>query len=341
MPDAVPPFPAEPGDEEVERVVCVSISTVKDAVFAQMEKIRAAALRHNPANGIHAVLLYQSGWFIYWAEGPAVALRKAIEHIRADQRHHSLRIVHFSRGKRLLPTVWSMMMAPSPTTPQEFGLRVQALRFEMDQGRQHSPISAARRLTAPMMLAQARGMADPDAFHRVAVCSAGTSESFALVRWLSEKFGETISRRRVSGIDDRDSGAEYVEFMLDGHPCRVIAISRNSLSYGLTRAMLPDWPYFMLLFAGESRRDHQLMNRVTASCEGLPLTPLLVGIGPDVATHEDMVQRARAHGLAYLNGGLMQPEDCGAIWYVIQEHLRRAGPPASSTWPVLDSRPLG
>ena len=75
---ATAPFAAPPGEEEVVRVVCASRSLIDSAVFTHMERIRKAALAHNVPGAVHAVLMHQSGWFIYWAEGPLVGVRATL-----------------------------------------------------------------------------------------------------------------------------------------------------------------------------------------------------------------------------------------------------------------------
>ena len=100
-------------------------------VYATMEDIREHALRHNPAVGIHVALLYQSGWFLHWAEGPKQAVRTLFDRIRQDPRHHDQTVVHHSRGRRLLMTTWSMLLSPSTETPEQFGHRVLALREQI------------------------------------------------------------------------------------------------------------------------------------------------------------------------------------------------------------------
>ncbi len=71
---------------------------MKEGIYAQMEDIRAHSLQHNAVDGIHAILQYQSGWFIHWAEGPSPALRALLQRVAEDPRHHSPHTVHLSRG---------------------------------------------------------------------------------------------------------------------------------------------------------------------------------------------------------------------------------------------------
>ena len=75
MVNSIAPYVATNGQAEIERVVTASICHMKEGIYAQMEDIRAHALPRNAADGIRAILHYQSGWFVHWAEGPPPALR--------------------------------------------------------------------------------------------------------------------------------------------------------------------------------------------------------------------------------------------------------------------------
>lgn len=334
MVNSVAPYVASPGQAEVERVVTASICHIREGIFAQMENIRAESLRLNAVHGIHAVLLYQSGWFIHWAEGPAPAVRALLQRLADDPRHHSPHTVHISRGRRILPSPWSMMMSLATESAVHFGRRVMALREQFEKGTQYAPSSVLRRLSAPMQLPQAQGLPDPEAFHRVGICAAGGNEAFALISWLAQQLGLTVAKRRFAGEEDMDGSSEYVEFMEGHHPCRMIAVARSGLAHGLRRAFLPDWPHFVMLFCGTPKFDDALMARMVAACEGLPVTPTLLGIAPDTATHQRMQAMAREVHLAYVAASTAKPDDCHAISLAVRDQLQRAGEPPSSMWGV-------
>ncbi len=340
MPHSLPPYAADPGEEEVVRVVTASMATTIDSVYKSMERIRRGAMKFNAPLGVHAMLLYQSGWFVYWVEGPANSVQTLLETVRNDKRHHSQRVLHQSRGKRCLPTEWSMMMSPSTEPSLDFGRRVLAVRYQMERGIQYAPTSVLRRLASPIMLPQAQQLADPEAFYRVCACGSAT-EAFGLVHWLANEHGVEKTHRRVAGANDLDSGTDYVEFMQDGHPCRVIATSRQGLLHGLTRAFLPDFSLLILLLNGHAVRDDVLMNRVAESLRGLPNTPDLLGVAPDPETHIRMTRRARAEGLTYIASGPIQSTDGAAIWHAAAQQLQRLVPPPGSIWPLPEPRLTG
>ncbi|MBX3653902.1 MAG: BLUF domain-containing protein [Ramlibacter sp.] len=334
----LPPYAAGAGDQEVERIICASMTTGSDGLFAQMEAIRASALRHNPPLGLHAVLLCQAGWFVHWAEGPHGSTGALMARVREDPRHHSQRVVHQSRGKRFLQTPWSMMLSPSGEPAADFGRRVTELRYMMDRGRQFAPTSVIRRLSAPLQLPLPDGESDPEAFHRVGVCSASPNGAFDLVRWLAHRHDEAVASRRFAGEADMDSGSDYVEFLEDGQPCRVIAVSRPGLLHGLRRAFLPDWPQLLMLFSGQPRHDAALMSRVAEACENLPCTPTLLGVAASASAHSTLTRQAAKAGLDYVATDPVSPLDCAAVWDRVREHLRSSGPPPSSVWALPTPR---
>ncbi|SFU33431.1 Sensors of blue-light using FAD [Polaromonas sp. YR568] len=332
MVNSVAPYEATPEHIEVERVITASICHVREGIFAQMENIRAASLRNNAIHDIHAVLLHQSGWFLHWVEGPSQSVRGLLRHLAGDPRHHSPRTVHTSQGRRILPTPWSMMMSQTTEPAAHFGHRVVSLHEQFEQGTQHAPSSVLRRLSAPMQLAQAQGLPDIEAFHRVGICAAGGNEAFEMINWLAVQLGGTVARRRFAGEQDMDGSSNSVDFMDGPHPCRMIAVARNGLAHGLRRAFLPDWPHFVMLFCGTPRFDDALMARMAAACEGLPVTPTLLGIAPDDATHQRMQDMAHGAHLAYIAANTARPDDYHAIWLAVHEQLQRAGEPPSSVW---------
>lgn len=76
---------------------------------AEVGRIVASAQRHNPARGITGVLVFGSGVFFQWIEGPRAHIETLIQHLHDDPRHHD--IVSLSQAEeareRLYPT-WDM-----------------------------------------------------------------------------------------------------------------------------------------------------------------------------------------------------------------------------------------
>jgi hypothetical protein len=75
----------------------------------EVGRIVASAQRNNLARGITGVLVYGSGVFFQWVEGPAVEIQKLIASLHNDPRHYD--IVSLSQSEeereRLYPN-WEM-----------------------------------------------------------------------------------------------------------------------------------------------------------------------------------------------------------------------------------------
>jgi hypothetical protein len=317
---------------EVERIITASQLSSAVAPYAELERIRHASMKHNEPEGIHAALLCQSGWYVHWIEGPGPAARELAARVREDPRHHGSELLHHSRGQRYLLTPWSMMLSASTEPAESFGRRVRALRERRLGGEQYAPTSVLRRLSAPLLLAAADAAVEPESFHRVGVCSANDGTAFQFLRFLADHQQVASHGRRVAGEEGLDSASDYTEFVVDGQPCRVIAISRAGLEHGLRRAFLPDWPHLVLLFGSDAKRNATLMDRVVEACGPLPNAPQLLGVGAEIAVHARMMMVARATGLRYSQLGPLGEISNFDIWDALRERLRLSGQPAHSVW---------
>lgn len=313
-------LPAEASRQEVSRMLYASRSRVEGPVFAELEKIRAAALRHNAPVGVCTALLYQSGWFLQWKEGLADAMRRIMGRVAMDRRHHSLRVVHSSRGPRLLHGPWSMAIVQSDEPPEAVGARVAQLRGALIQGRQYSPTSVWRRLSSPAFLGGTRPV-EPESYHRVLVCAAKGTGSFDFVRWLADLQRKPVIHRRYAGAHDLDVGTDYVDLDHQQRVLRLVAMARKGLQLPLTRALLADYSHVVLLLCGELERDLALLTRVARACEGLARPPQLAGVGVDRQCHAGMAALAQRFSMAYLPA-LAPADDPAQAWNALQPVLQ-------------------
>jgi hypothetical protein len=284
----------------VARIMYASQASIRHSVYQEMEKIRASALKHNEPAGVATALLHQSGWFVQWKEGPAAALQKIMDRVASDVRHFDLRVVHRSRGPRLLTGPWSMAIVQSNETPSQMEMRVQQLKQQVDAGLQFSPPAVWRRLSTPMKHPGAMRHQDPDAFQRVLVCAAAGMGSFELVRWLAERNSVDVVHRRFAGAIELDVGTDYVDFEQEDRVWRVIAMARHGLHLPLTRAFIPDYSHVVLLLSIDPERNAQLMERVLRAYDSLTHPPGLIGVASRAEMHAIPAALARRHGLPYL-----------------------------------------
>lgn len=75
----------------------------------EVGRIVEAAQRRNSARGITGVLVFGSGVFFQWIEGPATAIEDLISNLHRDPRHHDVVALDRSEEKRerLYPN-WEM-----------------------------------------------------------------------------------------------------------------------------------------------------------------------------------------------------------------------------------------
>jgi hypothetical protein len=81
---------------------------------AALQRIVATAHRYNPAHGITGMLVFGSGVFFQWLEGPREHVTALMDRLRADPRHDA--IVELSEveevRERLFP-LWDMELVTS------------------------------------------------------------------------------------------------------------------------------------------------------------------------------------------------------------------------------------
>lgn len=308
------------GEGPVARIMYASQARITQSVYSEMEKIRASALKHNEPAGIATALLYQSGWFVQWKEGPGAGLLKIMDRVACDARHHDLRVVHRSRGPRLLTGPWSMAVVQCHETPADMEERVRFLKEQVDDGRQFSPAAIWRRLSTPMEHPGALRQEDPDAFQRVLVCSAAGTSSFDLVNWLGGHHEAEVVHRRFAGAHALDVGTNYVDFAQGGRILRVIAMARHGLNVPLTRAFMSDYSHLVLLLSVDGDRNLQLMERVLRTYATLSHPPVLVGVASMPEMHTLPHTLARRFRIPY-QLAIADSREWESSWHAVEPLL--------------------
>lgn len=107
-----PGFPGDPDDDANAPTLYTFVycSRAADGVDdAEVDRIIESAQRHNLTCGITGLLVFGSGVFFQWMEGPAVEVRKLMVSLHGDPRHYDIVSLDQSeeRRERLYPN-WQM-----------------------------------------------------------------------------------------------------------------------------------------------------------------------------------------------------------------------------------------
>lgn len=105
-------FPSDPDFDAAEPTLYTFVycSRAAEGVDdAEVNRLIESAQRHNFTCGITGVLVFGSGIFFQWIEGPTAEVRKLIASLHGDSRHHDIVSLDQSEEKRarLYPN-WQM-----------------------------------------------------------------------------------------------------------------------------------------------------------------------------------------------------------------------------------------
>ena len=113
MTEYVSPTSADEPDSAFEEQLLFNLvycSQVSDGIDqTEVDAIVATARRFNPALGITGVLVFGSGVFFQWIEGPKTNVLELVKRIDADSRHKQMTILSSDEEirERIFPT-WDM-----------------------------------------------------------------------------------------------------------------------------------------------------------------------------------------------------------------------------------------
>ena len=113
MTEYVSPTSADEPDSAFEEQLLFNLvycSQVSDGIDqTDVDAIVATARRFNPALGITGVLVFGSGVFFQWIEGPKTNVLELVKRIDADSRHKQMTILSSDEEirERIFPT-WDM-----------------------------------------------------------------------------------------------------------------------------------------------------------------------------------------------------------------------------------------
>lgn len=317
-----------PSEEPVLRVIYSSISRLYGPVLAEMRRIRDQASRHNGPDGIRVALLHKSGYFVQWAEGPPVAVERLLERVTTDTRHHGLRVLHRSLGRRRLFMPWIGAIVQSDEVPAVMAARIRRMTQALNDDRLgKEPAQVWAWLCAPPQPDMPR---PGGAGLRVMLLSARGRHSFDLLRWVAEHYRRPIvSRRFAAAADDvPDVASDYLDLPHDDMPggLRLVAHARHSLTMGVAHAFLPDHRAVVIRLDDDIERNRQLLGRLIGVCEQVQHRLPILGLGHPHSGQDILAAQARAMGHEWMDvtvpPGLASEAD---HWAYLSSALRQLG----------------
>lgn len=312
-----------PRSDAVDSVVYASRACFEGTPLAQIRHIGATAAARNAAMGVASTLIYQSGWFVHWLEGPGTAIDQVLTRIARDARHRHMRLLHRETTERRLLVPWSSAVMESPETPESLGRRIDLFRHARRERLALAPAQLLRLLSTPLSGTAGNPFLPPQPIQRLMVSARHSGRATSLVHWLARKHRRKISHGRFNGETAPTLSIRLVDFGHQGQTRRVVALPSSGLGLGIVQALLNDYGHLLLLFEGDAEHDRQLM-QVAADClhrlQG-PSRPGLIGLGLDPALEAETCAMAHQAGLSLRHIGRQAPDASGNGW--------------SGLWPVL------
>ncbi len=266
-----------PAQAPVLRVICASLALVNGSVMEELLAMRELVSSFNVAVGVRSALLYSSGWFFQWYEGPAEGVEKALRVAQSDKRHGRMRVLHRSVGAATLDEPLQIATTQSLDKPTDVARRL----FRLQQGQALEVSAQPHELWMQLVAPPCRPGPDRAESalvqrHVVAVTS-GNSGAVDLVRSIGQRVGVPVTYQRFATGAPRaaDVGAVYVDLPGSFQVMRLQALSRRSLSHAMVRLMLSDVQCVLLLLGEHVDSSRALAGDVGSLLQRLALRPSL------------------------------------------------------------------
>lgn len=289
-----------PCPPEVTRVVCASLSRIQGSVMEQLFALREKQSRATAAPAVRMALLYASGWFVIWLEGPAAAVEAMRAACERDERNERQIVIHRSTGPAGLTEPFSVATTQLPVSPPEFGQRVMRVKHGFAA---EGPEAAWRFLSAPCTLALSADE-KPQARERVAMVSAEDNGPIDVLRALGR--GVVAYQRFASGdARSSDVGVAYVDFQASARLRRVLLLSRRALGHELVRLSLAGIDALVLLLGARPAASVELAQLVAACLQAIPGSPVVHLVAADAEAAQpaaDLLRGGPAAAVRWLHG---------------------------------------
>lgn len=322
-----PDSATELSGQDVGRLIYASVSNVEESVLDEMRRVRDRAVINNQRDGIRVMLMHKCGWFVQWMEGPPEALKRLVERVSFDKRHHGLKVVHESVGEPRLFKPWIGSIAQSTESSSEFGRRVIALRERFMAGKGYEPASVWRTLCSPLPGHVEVAAALEGQYQRVMMMSAEKTTAFDFIHWLANETQRTVVHRRFAGAaqDALDVESDYLDLPDQARRGRrLIVNARKGLAMGMTHAFLPDYAAVVLLVGQDPVQNASILRRLMVTCRQVHHRPVMIGLGPDPWFSPELTVLAEEYELRWIEAGTGEHiPDMATLWWALRRELDR------------------
>lgn len=322
-----------PRSETVDSVVYASRACFEGTPLAQVRHIGTSAAARNTAMGVASTLLYQSGWFVHWLEGPGPAIDQVLTRIARDARHRHMRLLHREPAQRQLLVPWSSAVMESPETPDSLGRRIELFRHARRERLALAPSQLLRLLSTPLAGTGGNPFLPPQPIQRLMVCARQSERATSLVHWLAKKHRRKVGHGRFNGEAAPTLSIHYVDFGQQGQPRRVVSLPPSGLQLGIVQALLADYGHLLCLFEGDAEHDRCLMQDALRCLALLDpqQRPSLIGLSLAPSLQHELIVLAAQAGLSFrpLDGQAPGATDTpwSGLWPGLQGLFRQASPP--------------
>lgn len=257
---------------------CVS-GSVMEELFAARERAF-----NEPVEGLHASLMYSSGWFLLWLEGSDEAVDIVLKRSSKRLRLHTQpRVIHRSRGPATLRESLTLLSTQWPESQAEFARRIDGVE-------RSQPALEPREIWCRLAEPCALGNAAPP--RRVALVGADDMRSMDLVRKLADRFEVPMVYQRFanSEMGTRDVGAAYVDLPIDGEHTRVQVLSRRALGHRMVRESLKGVQKLAVLLGPRPQSAIELADSVAGFVQASPHLPAIDVVGQSQETARSLTE---------------------------------------------------
>jgi hypothetical protein len=260
---------------EFVRALRVSRSRVSGSVMDELFAARARACGAQRIPGLYGSLLYSSGWFVLWLEGPADVVDSVLKRSAGHACHFGARIIHRSAGPRTLDEPLTLTTTQGRESVAAFGRRIEAVA---NAATALEPVEMWRLLSEPCTIS-ADPVAEPSS--RIALIASDDNRSIDVVRGLADRCGRPMVYQRFasSELHTSDVGAAYVDILLGGEPTRVRVVSRRSLGHRMVQQSLQGVQRLALLLGARPSSAIGLAAGVAGLLNAAALSPEIELVG--------------------------------------------------------------